>query len=63
MADVRFGDWHPETCQSAIGHMSVDERHYWIGTLYILMLPNKVRRSQATYFTLTGVPLVVQRWS
>ncbi|MEC5293243.1 Eco57I restriction-modification methylase domain-containing protein, partial [Aurantimonas sp. C2-3-R2] len=27
------------------------ERHYWIGTLYTLMLSAKVRRSQATYFT------------
>ncbi|MEC5414403.1 hypothetical protein VSX63_22960, partial [Aurantimonas sp. C2-4-R8] len=25
--------------------------HYWIGTLYTLMLSAKVRRSQATYFT------------
>lgn len=31
--------------------LPVDERHYWIGTLYTLMLPAKVRRSQATYFT------------
>lgn len=31
--------------------LPVDERHYWIGTLYTLMLPTKVRRSQATYFT------------
>ncbi|NSY40129.1 class I SAM-dependent DNA methyltransferase [Leisingera sp. ANG59] len=29
----------------------IEERHYWIGTLYTLMLPVKVRRSQATYFT------------
>lgn len=31
--------------------LPIDERHYWIGTLYTLMLPPKVRRSQATYFT------------
>lgn len=31
--------------------LPVDERHYWIGTLYTLMLSSKVRRSQATYFT------------
>lgn len=31
--------------------LPVDERHYWIGTLYTLMLSTKVRRSQATYFT------------
>lgn len=31
--------------------LPADERHYWIGTLYTLMLPTKIRRSQATYFT------------
>ncbi|MEL6964319.1 MAG: N-6 DNA methylase, partial [Pseudomonadota bacterium] len=31
--------------------LPIDERHYWIGTLYTLLLPAKVRRSQATYFT------------
>lgn len=31
--------------------LPTDERHYWIGTLYTLLLPTKVRRSQATYFT------------
>lgn len=31
--------------------LPIDERHYWAGTLYTLMLPAKIRRSQATYFT------------
>ncbi len=31
--------------------LPIDERHYWIGTLYTLLLPTKLRRSQATYFT------------
>lgn len=31
--------------------MPVNERHYWIGTLYTLLLPPKTRRDQATYFT------------
>ncbi len=31
--------------------LPVEERHYWIGTLYTLLLSAKVRRSQATYFT------------
>ena len=31
--------------------LPIEERHYWIGTLYTLMLPSKVRRLQATYFT------------
>ena len=36
--------------QSLMG-LPVEDRHYWIGTLYTLMLPAKVRRSRATYFT------------
>lgn len=35
----------------AVMALPIEERHYWIGTLYTLMLPAKVRRSQATYFT------------
>lgn len=35
----------------AITGLSIDERHYWIGTFYTLMLSEKVRRQQATYFT------------
>jgi adenine-specific DNA-methyltransferase len=31
--------------------LPADERHYWIGTLYTLLLPPRVRRAQATYFT------------
>ena len=31
--------------------LSIEERHYWIGTLYTLMLPAARRRAQATYFT------------
>lgn len=40
-----------EPFRKALHALPVDERHYWIGTLYTLMLPAKVRRSQATYFT------------
>jgi adenine-specific DNA-methyltransferase len=28
-----------------------DERHYWVGTFYALLLPAAERRSKATYFT------------
>lgn len=35
----------------ALHALPTNERHYWVGTLYTLMLPVKVRRSQATYFT------------
>ena len=37
--------------QQCLMGLPIEERHYWIGTLYTLMLPAKVRRSQATYFT------------
>ena len=37
--------------RSALRALPVDERHYWVGTLYTLLLPTKVRRAQATYFT------------
>ena len=37
--------------QQCLMGLPIEERHYWIGTLYTLMLPVKVRRSQATYFT------------
>jgi len=35
----------------ALHALPMDERHYWVGTLYTLMLPRKLRRAQATYFT------------
>lgn len=35
----------------ALHALPIDERHYWVGTLYTLMLPSEVRRSQAAYFT------------
>jgi adenine-specific DNA-methyltransferase len=34
-----------------IDGLPVGERHYWIGTLYTLLLPPKARRDQAAYFT------------
>tara|TARA_R110000868_G_scaffold372094_2_gene635918 strand:+ start:370 stop:1980 length:1611 start_codon:yes stop_codon:yes gene_type:complete len=37
--------------QERLRALPIDERHYWVGTLYTLMLPAKVRRSQAAYFT------------
>ena len=40
---------------SAIGTtlagLSADERHYWVGVFYTLLLPAERRREQATYFT------------
>ena len=39
------------TFYGSLGALPIEERHYWVGTVYTLMLPAKVRRSQATYFT------------
>lgn len=45
------GDPSLDTFRGILHALPGDERHYWIGTLYTLLLPAKVRRSQATYFT------------
>tara|TARA_R110002050_G_scaffold26802_5_gene70389 strand:- start:18279 stop:19907 length:1629 start_codon:yes stop_codon:yes gene_type:complete len=50
LADIGV-DERLEPFRRALHGLPVDERHYWIGTLYTLMLPTKVRRLQATYFT------------
>jgi adenine-specific DNA-methyltransferase len=34
-----------------ISRLRIDERHYWIGTFYALLLPLSERRAQAVYFT------------
>jgi len=51
LLDELGSDSRVEGFRRALHALPVDERHYWIGTLYTLMLPSKVRRSQATYFT------------
>ena len=50
LADIG-SDPRYDSFRSILKVLPADERHYWIGTLYTLMLPTKVRRSQATYFT------------
>lgn len=35
----------------ALSSLSVDERHYWVGVFYTLLLSAEVRRDQAAYFT------------
>ena len=37
--------------QTRIKKLDTDAQHYWIGTLYTLLLPAKQRREQAAYFT------------
>ncbi|EMD82894.1 N-6 DNA methylase [Pacificimonas flava] len=49
LADI--GDPGLDVFRCALQALPVDERHYWVGTLYTLLLPTKIRRSQATYFT------------
>lgn len=50
LADIGSDHRH-DAFRRVLHALPPDERHYWIGTLYTLMLPAKVRRSQATYFT------------
>lgn len=35
----------------ALSALNVDERHYWVGVFYTLLLAAEVRRDQAAYFT------------
>ncbi|WP_246710489.1 HsdM family class I SAM-dependent methyltransferase [Martelella soudanensis] len=51
LLDELGADSRIEGLRRALHALPVEERHYWIGSLYTLMLPSKVRRSQATYFT------------
>ncbi len=37
--------------REAISDLTKDEQHYWIGTLYTLLLSPRDRRNQAAYFT------------
>jgi adenine-specific DNA-methyltransferase len=34
-----------------LSRLEINQRHYWIGTFYTLLLPSAVRRAQAAYFT------------
>lgn len=40
-----------EALRQQLSRLPKDERHYWIGTFYALLLPATERRSKATYFT------------
>lgn len=50
LSDIGLDDRFAEL-RAALHALPVDERHYWVGILYTLMLPTRVRRVQATYFT------------
>ena len=45
-AEERFNSF-----KESLKILPIEDRHYWIGTLYTLMLPARTRRAQATYFT------------
>jgi adenine-specific DNA-methyltransferase len=34
-----------------INRLEINEKHFWVGTFYTLLLPEAVRREQAAYFT------------
>ena len=40
-----------EILRQQLSRLPKDERYYWIGTFYALLLPASERRSKATYFT------------
>jgi len=46
VADVRL-----QKFSQAIQALPIDDRHYWIGTFYTLLLPEEQRRRQSAYFT------------
>ncbi len=45
------GDTEFESFARALADLTVDERHYWVGVFYTLLLSAEVRRDQAAYFT------------
>ncbi len=47
----RDGDTEFGSFARALSNLSVDERHYWVGVFYTLLLPAEVRREHAAYFT------------
>lgn len=34
-----------------LNRLEINEKHFWVGTFYTLLLPETIRREQATYFT------------
>jgi adenine-specific DNA-methyltransferase len=51
LLDIRDGNTEFECFARALSTLTVDERHYWVGVFYTLLLPAEVRRDQAAYFT------------
>lgn len=49
----------PAEFATALSKIPIDERHYWVGTFYTLLLDPAVRKEQATYFTPPNLAEVV----
>ncbi|MEE4208029.1 MAG: N-6 DNA methylase [Parvularcula sp.] len=49
----------PAEFAAALSKIPIDERHYWVGTFYTLLLDPAVRKEQATYFTPPNLAEVV----
>jgi adenine-specific DNA-methyltransferase len=41
----------PKDLTEKFNRLEINEKHFWVGTFYTLLLPEAVRRAQATYFT------------
>lgn len=41
----------PQDLADKFNRLETNEKHFWVGTFYTLLLPEAVRRAQATYFT------------
>jgi adenine-specific DNA-methyltransferase len=48
---VQVGDDEFGSLARVLSALAVDERHYWVGVFYTLLLSAEVRRDQAAYFT------------
>lgn len=48
---ARVGDDEFGGLARSLSTLTIDERHYWVGVFYTLLLSAEVRRDQAAYFT------------
>ncbi len=51
LLQARAGDREFSSFARLLTRLTVDERHYWVGVFYTLLLAADVRRDQAAYFT------------
>lgn len=41
----------PKEFRDKLDRLDINEKHFWVGTFYTLLLPETIRREQAAYFT------------